>query len=101
MAYTGRELIAARCAKFFNDGDFVNNYDVMSDVSQSFSSDFFGGQNYLAVLLDAASYVYSPETTQYDMTVSTQYRTEVMKFIKGETDTYDDALKSFFKTFAQ
>ncbi len=24
MAYTGRELIAARCAKFFNDGDFVN-----------------------------------------------------------------------------
>ena len=24
MAYTGRELIAARCAKFFKDGDFVN-----------------------------------------------------------------------------
>ncbi len=24
MAYTGRELIAARCARFFNDGDFVN-----------------------------------------------------------------------------
>ena len=24
MAYTGRELIASRCAKFFQDGDFVN-----------------------------------------------------------------------------
>ena len=24
MAYTGRELIASRCAKFFSDGDFVN-----------------------------------------------------------------------------
>lgn len=24
MAYTGRELISARCAKFFKDGDFVN-----------------------------------------------------------------------------
>ena len=24
MAYTGRELIASRCAKFFKDGDFVN-----------------------------------------------------------------------------
>ncbi len=24
MAYTGRELIAARCARFFKDGDFVN-----------------------------------------------------------------------------
>ena len=24
MGYTGRELIAARCAKFFKDGDFVN-----------------------------------------------------------------------------
>lgn len=24
MAYNGRELIAARCAKFFKDGDFVN-----------------------------------------------------------------------------
>jgi len=24
MTYTGRELIAARCAKFFKDGDFVN-----------------------------------------------------------------------------
>jgi acetate CoA/acetoacetate CoA-transferase beta subunit len=24
MAYTGRQLIASRCAKFFKDGDFVN-----------------------------------------------------------------------------
>jgi hypothetical protein len=74
--------------------DYTNNQPAMEELAQDFSSDFLGGQNHIALFVDAAKEIDMSNTCPYDQGCNEEIQTAFKDYFDGTVD-YDTALANF------
>src|SRR5574344_116150 len=77
-------------------GDFTNNEDAMNEVaSGSYKNAFLGGQNHLALLLDAAKAIDKSNISPYDQGMTEKLQAAMADYYNGKVDE-DTAWNNFY-----
>jgi len=74
--------------------DYTNNQPAMEELAKDFSSDFLGGQNHIALFVDAAKQIDMSNTCPYDQGCNEGIQTAMKEYFDGTVD-YDKALENF------
>lgn len=74
--------------------DYTNNQPAMEELAKDFSSAFLGGQNHIALFVDAAKQIDMSNTCPYDQGCNEGIQTAMRDYFDGTVD-YDTALANF------
>lgn len=76
--------------------DYTNNQSAMKELSNGFSSEFLGGQNHIAMFVDAAPKINASNAGPYDQGCNETFQKAFKDYFLGTVDK-DTALKNFYK----
>ena len=79
------------------NGEFVNNMDVMKATAESdYECAFLGGQNHIGLLMDTAESIDMKNITMYDQGVGDAYKAGMLDYYSGNA-TKEEALNAFYQ----
>ena len=76
--------------------DYTNNNAAMKELSEGFQSEFLGGQNHIALFVDAAAKIDASNAGPYDQGCNEEIQTAFHDYFSGKVDK-DTALANFYK----
>jgi hypothetical protein len=76
--------------------DYTNNAAAMKELSNGFKSEFLGGQNHIALFVDAAAKIDASNAGPYDQGCNEEFQTAFHDYFSGKVDK-DTALANFYK----
>ena len=80
--------------------DYTNNQEAMQEIADSdFSSDFLGGQNHIALFVEAAKNIDMSNAGAYDQGLNESIQTAFRDYFEGKVDI--DKAKANFETAAK
>lgn len=81
-----------------DNGEFVNNSKVMSEIADSdYQCDFLGGQNHIGLLIDSVENIDMSNVTVYDQGVGDAFKNAMMGYFEGNKNTIEDAVQVFYE----
>lgn len=95
IEYTCNDTEAMRQYAEQNDGVFVNNHAVVSNMNPYNS--LLRGENYYKWLVEAAEEISAEDHSSYDVVIASRYYDSVLGYLNGDLATLDDALSDFKK----
>jgi len=75
--------------------DYTNNAAAMKELSNGFQSTFLGGQNHIALFVDAAAKIDASNAGPYDQGCNEAFQAAFKDYFTGKIDK-DTALKNFY-----
>ena len=88
-----------------NSGNFTNTVSGMREIADSeYESDFFGGQNHIALLADAVQKAVKGNTTEYDQTMNEEFTGAMDGYFSGSYDeetAYEDFYAAVRKKYPE
>ena len=75
--------------------DYTNNAAAMKELSNGFQSTFLGGQNHIALFVDAAAKIDASNAGPYDQGCNEAFQKAFKDYFTGKVDK-DTALKNFY-----
>lgn len=77
--------------------DFTNNMEAMEEIANSdYKSDFLGGQNHVALFVEAAKKIDMSKISDYDSGLNESLQKAMHEYFDGNV-TYEEALEHFYK----
>ena len=76
--------------------DYTNNQTAMKELSNGFKSEFLGGQNHIALFVDAAPKIDASNAGPYDQGCNEEFQTAFHDYFSGKVDK-DTATANFYK----
>ena len=71
-------------------GDFLNSKQVMQELATTYSCDFLGGQNHLAILYEVANNIDGKLISPFDATIDSAFTTIVAEYAKAECEDQEE-----------
>lgn len=76
--------------------DFTNNEAAMTELAKGYSSAFLGGQNHIALFVEAAKKIDMSNASGYDQGLNEGFQAAMKDYFDGNI-SYEEALEAFFK----